>query len=157
GFSVASDGTFVVADMPDNNDRIQVFTPVGFRIAGFFLSNQKRPHITFNDVVLSGIGSLQYTGSSILISQPETGTLVTEYDLAGRTIRTLGQLRSTGHEDDRDIHVALNSGIPLRTPDGGLWFVFQAGVPMFRRYDADGQLVFERRIEGREIDDTIGA
>ena len=37
----------------------------------------------FDNVVLSGIGSLQYTGTSILMSQPETGALITEYTLDG--------------------------------------------------------------------------
>jgi hypothetical protein len=155
GFSVAPDGSFVVADMPENIERIQTFTPVGFRIAGFMLPSQKRPHITFNNVVLSGIGSLQYTGSSVLISQPENGTLVTEYNLGGRTIRSFGQLRPTGHEDDPDVHIALNAGIPLPTSDGALWFVFQAGLPTIRKYDAQGQLVFERHLEGQEIDDVV--
>jgi hypothetical protein len=155
GFSVAPNGTFVVADMPDGNERIQVFTPVGFRTGGFVLPRRDRPHITFNDVVLSGIGSLQYTGSSILISQPEVGSLVTEYALSGQTIRTFGQLRPTGHEDDRDVHAALNSGIPLKAPDGSVFFVFQAGLPVFRKFDSAGTLMFERHVEGQEIDETI--
>ena len=42
----------------------------------------------------------------------------------------------TGHEDDRDLHLALNSGIPLVDPTGGFFFVFQTGEPVFRKYDA---------------------
>jgi len=38
---------------------------------------------------------------------------------------------------------------------GGFFFVFQTGEPMFRKYDAGGRLVFERRIQGREIDDFV--
>jgi hypothetical protein len=33
--------------------------------------------------------------------------------------------------------------------------VFQTGVPVFRKYDRNGQLVFERHIEGREIDEIV--
>jgi len=75
--------------------------------------------------------------------------------LNGGVNRTMGHLRRTGHEDDRELHMALNSGIPLVDPRGGFYFVFQTGEPVFRKYDAAGQLVFERHIEGREIDQTI--
>jgi hypothetical protein len=33
--------------------------------------------------------------------------------------------------------------------------VFQTGEPMFRKYDASGQLALERRIQGREIDQVV--
>jgi hypothetical protein len=154
-FSLAPDGTFVVADMPEKQERVQVFTPVGFRIGGFVLPPRMRTQLTYNDVVLNGIGSLHYTGSAILISQPESGALVTQYALNGHVVRTFGELRATGHEDDQAIHLALNSGIPLPAPDNGFYFVFQQGLPALRRYDANGRLLFERRIEGREIDDVV--
>ena len=69
--------------------------------------------------------------------------------------RTIGRLRRTGHEDDPELHLALNSGIPLVDPAGGFFFVFQTGEPVFQKYDAAGQLVFERRIQGREIDALV--
>ena len=53
-------------------------------------------------------------------------------------VRTFGQLRPTGHESDRDLHLALNVGLPLADPTGGFYFVFVAGVPIFRKYDARG-------------------
>jgi len=105
--------------------------------------------------VLSGIGSLQYTGTSILMSQPETGALITEYELSGGVHRTIGRLRRTAHEEDAELHLALNSGIPLVDPAGGFFFVFQTGEPVFQKYDAAGQLVFERRVQGREIDALV--
>jgi hypothetical protein len=154
-FSLAPDGSFVVADAPGNQDRIQVFGPAGFRSAGFMLPGRTRPRVTFNDMVMSGIGSLHYDGASILIAQPETGALVTEYSLAGEPRRTFGRLRATGHERDQDVHLALNSGIPLVDPRGGFYFVFQAGEPAFQKFDRDGRLQFERRIQGVEIDDLI--
>jgi len=154
-FSVAQDGSFAVADAPRGRERIQVFTPAGFSLGAFVLPNRPRASVVFGNFVLNGIGSLQYTGSSILISQPENGALITEYSLNGSAIRSFGALRSTGHEDDRELHFALNSGIPLVDPTGGFVFVFQTGVPALRKYDATGNLVFERRIEGREIDDFV--
>lgn len=151
-FAVAPNGSFVVADAPAGRERIQIFSPVGFRIGGFMLPGRSRPRVVFGGFVLNGIGSLQYTGTSILVSQPETGGLVTEYALDGGMDRTFGTLRATGQEDDPEVHLALNSGIPLVDPNGGFLFVFQAGTPAFRKYDAAGTLVYERRIEGREID-----
>jgi hypothetical protein len=40
-------------------------------------------------------------------------------------------------------------------PKGGFYFVFLSGVPVFRKYDAGGTLLFERHIEGPELDDHI--
>src|SRR5438132_12963830 len=69
-FSVAPDGTFVVADAPNNRERIQIFSPAGFRIGGFSLRGRLRTRVVFENLVIGGVGSLQYTGTSILMSQP---------------------------------------------------------------------------------------
>jgi hypothetical protein len=156
-FAVEPNGTFVIADAPNNRERIQIFTPVGFRIGGFMLPGRLRARVVYQGFVLNGIGSLQYTGTSILMSQPETGGLITEYTLAGVPNRTIGNLRRTGHEEDHELHLALNSGVPLVDPAGGFFFVFQSGAPLFRKYDRDGKLVFERHIEGREIDELVAS
>jgi hypothetical protein len=155
-FAVEPEGTFVVADAPNGRERIQIFTAAGFRIGGFLLPGRMTTRVMLNNVVLNGIGTLQYTGRSILLSQPETGALIAEYTLQGGVSRLIGALRPTGHEADRDLHLALNSGIPLVDPGGGFYFVFQTGLPAFQKYDRDGKLLFERRIEGREIDALIG-
>jgi hypothetical protein len=151
-FSVAANGTFVVADAPGGRERIQVFTPAGFPIGGFSLPGRAKARISIDNFVLNGIGTLQYTGESILISQPDTGGLITEYQLHRGTNRTFGNLRYTGQEHDRELHLALNSGLPLVDPNGGFFFVFQAGVPAFHKYDASGHFLFERHIEGQELD-----
>jgi hypothetical protein len=154
-FSVAPDGTFVVADAPGGLERIQIFNIVGFPSGGFSLPGRARARISLGGFVLNGIGTLQYTGKSVLMSLPDTGGLISEYQLQGGTNRTFGNLRYTGHEDDRELHLALNSGLPLVDPTGGFFFVFQAGIPIFQKYDAGGRLLFERHIEGLEIDDFI--
>ena len=156
-FSVAADGTFVVADAPNNRERVQIFTPAGFRIGGFLIPGRATPRVTLNNMIVGGISSLQYTGRSIVMSQPHEGGLISEYTLAGAVNRLIGTLRHTGHEDDRDLHLALNAGLPLVDPTGGFFFVFQTGEPVFRRYDAAGTLLYERVIQGREIGDFVGS
>jgi hypothetical protein len=150
-------GSFVVADAPGGRERIQVFSSSGRQLGGFTLPGRAAPRITLDNIVLSGAGSLQYTGSSLLMSQPETGSLMTEFGLGGTPTRSIGTLRRTGHEMDADLHLALNAGLPLVNPSGGFYYVFQAGVPMFRKYDREGRLLFERHVEGIELDRSIAA
>ena len=152
-FASATDGTFVVADAPGGQERIQIFFYLGAQVGGFTLPVRSIPRVTLGDLVLSGVGSIDYTGKTILVSQPDTsGALITEYNIDGTILRSFGALRKTGHEADHDLHLALNGGLPLAIPGGGYYYVFVAGVPMFRKYDAKGELLFERHIEGVEID-----
>ena len=150
-----SDGSFVVADAPGGRQRIQIFTSSGSQLGGFTLPGRQVPRVTFGNVVLNGIGSLQFTGRTVILNQPETGSLATELAFNGSPVRAFGQLRATGHEADRDLHLAFNSGLPLVDPTGGFYFVFQAGVPVFRKYDGRGTLLFERHIEGPEVDEYL--
>ena len=148
-------GAFVVADAPNNRERIQVFNGAGTRTGGFFLPGRLMQRVILDNVVFGGINSLQYTGRSILMSMPETGGLISVFTLQGGVEKTFGALRHTGHEDDRELHLALNTGIPLIDPTGGYYFVFQTGEPAFQKLDANGKVLFERRIQGREIDDLV--
>jgi hypothetical protein len=156
-FDAEPGGSFIVADAPGARERVQLFSEGGRRLGGFTLPGRAEPRVTIDRLVVSGIGSLQYTGSSIIMSQPETGALVTEFGLGGSPTRTFGALRPTGHESDADLHLALNTGLPLVNPKGGYYFVFQAGQPMYRKYDRQGRLLFERHIEGVEIDPLLAA
>lgn len=151
----SGDGSFVVADAPGSWQRVQQFDLQGLRTGGFTLAGRPAVRVTLGPLVLNGIGSLQYTGESVLINRPETGALVTEYSMSGVVLRSFGALRATGHESERDLHLALNVGVPVVNPAGGLYFVFQTGAPMFRAYDRNGQLRFERHIEGPELDELI--
>lgn len=156
-FGAAPDGTFVVADAPNGRERVQIFGRTGERRGGFTLPGRATPRVTFSGLTLSGIGSLAFTGRTVLLSQPETGALFVEYTLSGTPFRSIGRLRATGHEDDRELHLALNAGIPLVNPLGGFYFVFLAGTPVLQRYDADGTLLFERVMQGRELDPILAA
>ena len=155
-FDSAADGSFVVADAPGDRQRVQFFSAAGTTLGGFTMPGHGVPQITLGDLVLSGLGTLEYTGQTVLISQPELGSLVIEYLPTGTPLRTFGDLRETGQEKDPQVHAALNLGITLVNPKGGYYFVFLSGVPLFRKYDSAGQLVFERHIEGIEMDPYVG-
>jgi hypothetical protein len=151
-FDLEDGGTFVVADAPNRVERIQIFNTVGQRLGGFTLPGRQTSRVTIDALVLGGIGSLQYTGRAVYTNHAETGALITEYSLSGRPLRSIGALRSTGHERDRELHLALNVTLPLVDPAGGFYAILQAGEPLLRRYDKSGGFVFERRIQGRELD-----
>lgn len=157
GFDLAADGRFVVADVPRAQQRVQTFDPNGRLLTGFFLPGAPAARVILGNMMLNGAGSVQHTGQTLLISHPESGALFTEYSLGGSAFRSIGRLRTTGFEDDRDLTVALNAGLPLVDPTGGYFYVFITGRPIFRKYDAAGTLVFERHIEGREIDALLDA
>ena len=154
-FDLGPGDRFVVADAPAGRERVQIFDLEGTRIGGFTLPGRAAPRISLGNIVLNGVGSLQFTGQSIVMNQPELGGLITRFSLNGHPFHTFGVFRQTGHEADRDVHLALNSGLPLVEPDGGFYFVFQAGVPVFRKYDARGNMLFERHVEGAELDVVI--
>lgn len=156
-FDVAFNGSFAVADAPNGRERVQLFDAAGVRTGGFLLPGRGVARVVMGSLSLNGVGTLAFTGRSIVMSQPDSGWLITEYGLAGTPIKTMGQLRRTGQESDRQLHLALNSGIPIPDPNGGFYFVFMAGPPAFRKYDAGGELVFERTIQGREIDPLVAA
>lgn len=156
-FDAAPDGTFAVADAPGGRERVQLFNATGGFVNGFLIPGRASPRVMLGSLVLSGVGTMVYTGRSVVLSQPESGWLLTEHGLAGTPVRTMGRLRATGHEDDRDLHLALNAGIAVPEPDGGFYFVFIAGKPAFRKYDATGRLLFERVVQGREVDPLVSA
>ncbi len=156
-FDVAFNGSFAVADAPNGRERVQLFDAAGVRTGGFILPGRGASRVVLGSLALNGVGTLAFTGRTLLMSHPESGWLMTEYALDGSPLRSIGQLRKTGHEADRDLHLALNSGIPLVDPGGGFLFLFMAGSPAFRKYDAKGALIYERTVQGREIDPLVTA
>jgi hypothetical protein len=151
-FDLAPDGTFLVADAPGGTPRVQIFLASGSTLRGFRLPGRPVARVTLRSLVLNGLSAIEYTGRSILISQPENGAVITEYSVDGQPRRSFGDLRRTGHENDVNVHLALNSGLVVSNPAGGFYFVFLSGVPQFRKYDENGRLVFERHIEDAELD-----
>ena len=157
GFDMTPDGQFVVADVPRAQQRVQTFDRAGKLLTGFFLPGTPAARVIFGTLMLNGAGSVQHTGETLLVSHPESGALFTEYSTRGFAQRSIGRLRPSGFEDDRDLHVAMNAGLPLVDPTGGFYYVFITGRPIFRKYSAAGGLVFERHIEGRELDALLDA
>ena len=122
-------------------------------LGGFSLRPRPDARVQFEGVTLNGVTTLRVTANqTILLNQPETGSLITEYDFSGQVVRTIGRLRATGHEATPLVHLAMNSGFPLPIPTGGYYFVFRGGEPHFQRYSAAGALLFDRAIQGRELD-----
>ena len=156
-FDVATDGSFAVADAPGGRERVQVFGAAGIRTGGFTRPGRTAARVGLGSLVLSGVGSLVYTGRSIVLSEPDTGWLLTEYTTLGAPVRSMGQLRPTGQEGDREVHLALNTGLALPEPSGGFFFIFLAGAPAIRKYSASGALLFERAIQGRQLDEVLAA
>jgi hypothetical protein len=155
GFDLG-DGEFAVADAPGVAERVQVFTTSGSRLSAFMLGHRSEPRVQLDGIVLNGVGSMRFTADrTILLSQPDTGALVSEYDIRGRVLKTFGVLRPTAHDGDPQLRLALNAGLPVPIPGGGLYFVFQAGEPRFHRYGADGALLYERVIQGPELDPLL--
>ena len=157
GFDISPDGHIVVADVPRAQQRIQTFDGKGLRETGFFLPGQPAARVIIGNLMLNGAGSVQHTGSTLLISHPESGALFTEYSPWGYAQRSIGRLRTTGFEDDRELHIAMNAGLPLADPTGGFFYVFITGTPFIRKYDSKGTLLFERHVEGRELDEYLAA
>jgi hypothetical protein len=155
--AVSSDDTFVVADAPVGRERVQRFGSEGTALGGFVLPGRAEVRLQYGGIVLNGVASIEYEGESILVNEPERGALITEYSLEGWPRRNIGLLRATGHEAEPDLHRLLNTGIPLVNPGGGYYFVFQTGEPRFRKYEASGALVFERAIQGTELDAWLAA
>jgi hypothetical protein len=151
-FDVAPEGTFVVADAPNGRERLQVFDVAGTLITGFTLPGRADTRLSINGLALGGVSTVAFLGRSVVLNQPETGSLITEYALAGTPLRSIGSLRPTGHEGDRQLHLAMNTGIPLPIPSGGYFFVFYSGEPVLQRYDARGTLMYQRVMQGREMD-----
>jgi hypothetical protein len=153
GFDLDPTGLLVLGDAPGRGERIQVFETDGTRLGGFSLPPRPEARMQFDGVMFNGITTLRATArQTVLLNQPETGSLITEYDFGGHIVRSIGRLRATGHEATPAVHLALNSGLPLPVPSGGYYFVFQSGEPHFQRYSASGALMFDRAIQGRELD-----
>ena len=72
-FDLAPDGRSSSPTRPGNGRRIQLFLTIGIAHRRLHAGDARRAAMVLDNVVISGIGSLAYTGRSIYLSQPETG------------------------------------------------------------------------------------
>ena len=91
------------------------------------------------------------TASSMLMSQPETGSLITEYGLPARrpNHRAVPPDRARRRSRAAPGHERGHSG---RRSERRLLFRLHGRGADVSQYDAKGGLVFERVIQGREVD-----
>lgn len=157
GFSLGPNDILAITDAPGGNLRVQYFGDDGKPINSLYLAVQSGVRVSFGRVSLRSAGALAFTGRTFILNSATTGALMSEFDATGVAVRSIGALRPTGQESDPVLHQVLNAGIPLVDPTGGLMFVFEAGTPAFRKYSADGTLLFERHIEGAELDAAIAS
>jgi len=154
-FTPGPAGMFATVDLPFGRERVQLFVDTGKIFGGFGFPSTTVKTTTMIDLGIGRVDALQFTGQTILASLPASGSLFTEFDRDGHALRQIGTLRPTGVESRAGLHAALNRGIALADPKGGFYFVFETGLPMFRKYDAAGTLIYERHIEGAELDRVV--
>jgi len=102
---------FAIADAPGKAERIQLFSLKGTWSGGFYLETRVAERIVVGPIVLNGVGSMHYTGTSFLVNQPESGALISELNAQGHVVRRIGTLRATGHESDTDLRLARYFGM----------------------------------------------
>lgn len=153
--ALSDEDILAVLDAPGTYQRLQYFTARGTLVGLFYLRGLGVPALTLENQVIAGAGTMAFDGRAFWFNVPAWGAPLSEVDTAGSVRRHIGTLRPTGHEGTADLHEALNTGVPVVDPTGGLFFVFQNGRPMLRKYAESGTLLFERHIEGPELDPII--
>lgn len=161
GFAYSTNKTFTIIDQPGKYERVQTFYEDGTPLSRF----QRWPapngalRVNGNGGLFGGLTAIAPLGRNLLTaaqaSSDSQTDLMHELDADGNTVRRIGSVRTTGQDQDPGLRRALNAGIPVVAADGSIFFVFTTGVPLFRKYSAAGELLFERHIEGPELDVII--
>lgn len=140
--SSGPDGQIYVRDL--GNDRIEFFD-----LAGRYTGEIKAQD--FSGFAISG-------RNEIMVGLPQDGALVTVYDRRGHEIRKIGKLRKTSEfygpasrGDDLRNQVLINR-VNLAAGEQGTLYVTFLFAPVVQKYDADGRLLWERRLGGPDIE-----
>lgn len=139
---VSNDGIICVQD--GGNGRVQSFNIDGTYLGGF-------PTTTY-------VGFAAGAGGEVYLGQPDKGHLVSVYSQSGRRLRSFGKLKTFsevygsrfGYKDQL-YHKAINRVRLSVDKDGNLLVSFML-APILQKYRPNGDLLFERRLEGPEID-----
>ncbi len=101
----------------------------------------------------------------IFLSQPRNENLLTAYDSRGRKLRGVGEklepekvypevCKTNPRCQDRRYRVTLNRVKAAVDGDDNLYVGFDV-APIVRRYDSEGRLIFETRLEGGHVDAMV--
>jgi hypothetical protein len=139
---VSEDGIIYVQD--GGNERIQSFRIDGTHLAAFATEQY--------------MGFAAGTEGEIYLGQPEKGALISVYSREGKLLRSFGKLKlySDLHgEEFKDENEKFSNSINrVRLSvdkDGNILVSFML-IPLIQKYSRNGQLIFEQRLEGPEID-----
>ncbi len=139
---VSDDGIIYVQD--GGNERIQSFTLDGTHLGTF----STEPYMGF----AAG------TRGEIYLGQPEKGALISVHSREGKLLRSFGKLKDYSdfygeafRDRNEEFSNAINRVRLSVDRDGNILASFML-IPLIQKYTRDGELVFERRLEGPEID-----
>ncbi len=126
-----------------DNFRTQIFDQSGHRIGGFH-----SPLIS-PDLVVNSRGE-------IFLNHPTRGRLISVYSSEGKLLRQFGDLMSLshaypGHPDDEKYQVPL-SRVVMDIDEGDNLYVAYLFAPIIQKYDAAGNLLWERNLKGPLIE-----
>lgn len=144
---VGPDGTVFVED--SGNERI-----VKFDQGGNYLGELRLP---------AHLGLAVGAQNELYLGDPYEGHLVSVYSSSGQKLRSFGQLKKYSDvygpafsDKDAPYTIAFNR-VRLSTDKEGNVYVSFMLTPLIQKYRPDGTLLFERRLEGSEIDQLMDA
>ncbi len=141
-----SEGNFYVLE--EGNERVQWFNKKGLPRGQF------RVHPT-------AVGFAVNSKGEIFAGQPQKGKLISVYARDGRLLRSFGELCTPSsvygemyQRYDEWYQIAINR-IQLDTDEEDNLYVAFYHAPIIRKYTSSGELVFEKRIHGVEMEKLI--
>jgi hypothetical protein len=125
-----------------SNRRIQTFTPEGNVLREFPITS------TSESLSISRSG-LTY------VNMPRHGKVITSYEWSGKVLGHFGELvkKSEGYpslKDDDQMSVPLSRGYLTNDTRSNIYIAFQF-VPIVRKYNIDGKLMWQIRLQGDVI------
>jgi hypothetical protein len=135
---VASDGAIYVQD--GGNERIQSFDLDGRYLGGF--------------ATTQFMGFAAGAGGEVYLGQPEKGNLITVYSRDGKVLRSFGELKTLSgvygpeYASQNELYRHAINRVRLTVEDDGSILVSFALAPILQKYTRQGELLFERRLEG---------
>ena len=152
-FDSAADGTFVVADAPGDQQRLQFFSQPVRRSAASRMPGRGVPQITLGDMSSAASARSSTPGQTILMSQPELGALVDGVPADRRT--ACARSASCARPARRRIRTSTRAERRhhrRRTPRAATTSCSCRACRCSASTTRTGTLVFERHIEGVEMD-----